>query len=413
MSNPSSPGEPGGTGRDHAAGSSAGTIWIIARREISTRIRTRAFLLSTAAILAVLIGYAALMLFAGQQGSNLRVGFTGQATAVAAPLQHSAAKLGTPVERHDIPDAATGERLLTEGQLDGLVTGAPDALNLTVHTAPNQTLQSALDGIVHQQAIDAKLAMAGIDPTDVHEDVAGARVHVRGLEPADPQRTQRLGVAMGAGALLYFFLIMFGQAVAQGVVEEKSGRVVELLLATIRPAQLLAGKVLGIGLVGLAQFLLIGTIGVVSAVAGGVLSLPAAALGGTLLWSVLWFLLGFFLFATVLAAAASLVSRQEDLQSVVTPVMMVLVVPFVIGAALLPSEPDSTAGAVLSMVPGFSPVLMPMRTALGVATSWECVLAVALNAAALAFLLRIGGRVYRNAVLRTGARVKLADAVRR
>ena len=356
------------------------TVRILARREITSRIRTRAFLLSTAAILAVLVGYAALMLLVGQHGSALRVGFTGQATAVATPLQHSAAELGVHVQRRDIPDQATGERLLADGRLDGLVTGAPDALGLVVRSEPNQALRTALDGIVHQQAIDAELAMAGIDPTDVHEDVAGARVQVRSLEPADPQLAQRLGMAMGAGALLYFFLIMFGQAVAQGVVEEKSGRVVELLLATVRPTQLLAGKVLGIGLVGLVQFVVIGGIGLAAAIAAGVLSLPSAALAGTLLWSVLWFLLGFFLYATVLAAAASLVSRQEDLQSVVTPVMMVLVVPFVIGAALLPNEPDSTVGAALSLVPGFSPVLLPMRTALGVAEPWECALAVLLNA---------------------------------
>jgi len=388
------------------------TVRILARREITSRIRTRAFLLSTAAILAVLVGYAALMLLVGQHGSALRVGFTGQATAVATPLQHSAAELGVHVQRRDIPDQATGERLLADGRLDGLVTGAPDALGLVVRSEPNQALRTALDGIVHQQAIDAELAMAGIDPTDVHEDVAGARVQVRSLEPADPQLAQRLGMAMGAGALLYFFLIMFGQAVAQGVVEEKSGRVVELLLATVRPTQLLAGKVLGIGLVGLVQFVVIGGIGLAAAIAAGVLSLPSAALAGTLLWSVLWFLLGFFLYATVLAAAASLVSRQEDLQSVVTPVMMVLVVPFVIGAALLPNEPDSTVGAALSLVPGFSPVLLPMRTALGVAEPWECALAVLLNAAALLVLLRLGGRIYSNAVLRTGARVKLADALR-
>lgn len=388
------------------------TVRILARREITSRIRTRAFLLSTAAILAVLVGYAALMLLVGQHGSALRVGFTGQATAVATPLQHSAAELGVHVQRRDIPDQATGERLLADGRLDGLVTGAPDALGLVVRSEPNQALRTALDGIVHQQAIDVELAMAGIDPTDVHEDVAGARVQVRSLEPADPQLAQRLGMAMGAGALLYFFLIMFGQAVAQGVVEEKSGRVVELLLATVRPTQLLAGKVLGIGLVGLVQFVVIGGIGLAAAIAAGVLSLPSAALAGTLLWSVLWFLHGFFLYATVLAAAASLVSRQEDLQSVVTPVMMVLVVPFVIGAALLPNEPDSTVGAALSLVPGFSPVLLPMRTALGVAEPWECALAVLLNAAALLVLLRLGGRIYSNAVLRTGARVKLADALR-
>ncbi|MCA1225709.1 ABC transporter permease [Saccharopolyspora sp. 6M] len=393
--------------------SPARTVWLVARREVNTRIRTRSFLLSTAAILVILIGYAGLMFFIGQQSGSTKIGFTGQATAVATPLRSTAARLGTTVESSRIPDRATGERLVADGELDGLVTGAPDALHLVVRGEPDSAVRTALDEVVRQQALDAQLAMAGLEPADVHQVLAGAHVDVRTLEPADPQRDQRLGVAVGAGMLLYFFLIMFGQAVAQGVVEEKTSRVVEILLSTIRPAQLLAGKVLGIGLAGLAQFVLIGGIGLAAAMGSGVLALPSTALAGTLVWTLVWFLLGFYLYATVLAAAASLVSRQEDLQSVVSPVIMVLVVPFLVGVTVLAQDPESRLGAALSLVPGFSPVLMPMRTALGVAEPWECVVSVLLGVAALLVLLRLGGRIYANAVLRTGARVKLTEALRR
>lgn len=389
------------------------TVWTVARREVNTRIRTRSFLISTAAILAILIGYAALMFFIGQQGATSKIGFTGQATAVATPFERTAARLGATIESTRIPDQATGEQLVADGELDGLVAGAPDALNLIVRTAPDSGVRTALDEVVRQQALDAELAMAGLEPADVHAVLAGAHVDVRTLEPDDPQRGQRLGMAVGAGMLLYFFLIMFGQAVAQGVVEEKTSRVVEILLSTIRPTQLLAGKVLGIGLAGLAQFVLIGGIGLAAAVGSGVLALPSAALLGTMLWALVWFLLGFYLYATVLAAAASLVSRQEDLQGVVTPVIMLLVIPFIVGLTVLPSDPESSLGAVLSLIPGFSPVLMPMRTALGVAAPWESAVAVLLSIAALAGLLRLGGRIYANAILRTGARVKLTDALRR
>ncbi|MCX2729041.1 ABC transporter permease [Saccharopolyspora sp. NFXS83] len=389
------------------------TVWTVARREVNTRIRTRSFLISTGAILAILVGYAALMFFIGQQGATSKIGFTGQATAVATPFERTAARLGTTIESTRIPDQATGEELVADGELDGLVAGAPDSLNLIVRSAPDSGVRTALDEVVRQQALDAELAMAGLEPADVHAVLAGAHVDVRTLEPDDPQRGQRLGMAVGAGMLLYFFLIMFGQAVAQGVVEEKTSRVVEILLSTIRPTQLLAGKVLGIGLAGLAQFVLIGGIGLAAAVGSGVLVLPSAALLGTMLWALVWFLLGFYLYATVLAAAASLVSRQEDLQSVVTPVIMLLVIPFIVGLTVLPNDPESSLGAVLSLVPGFSPVLMPMRTALGVAAPWESAVAVLLSIAALAGLLRLGGRIYANAILRTGARVKLTDALRR
>jgi ABC-2 type transport system permease protein len=387
-------------------------VWLVARREIIARVRTRAFVLGTAAIIALLGGYAALMVVIGQNGGNTTVGFTGQATAVAAPLQSASTSLGAPITVQDIGDPADGERRVRDGELDALVTGAPDALNVVVKSEPSTRLRAALDTVMRQQALDAELAKIGVNPSEVRSAAVGAQAHVTSLERADPQREERLGLAMASGILLYMFLIMSGQAVAQGVVEEKSSRVVELLLSTIRPTRLLTGKVLGIGLAGLLQFVIIAAAGLTATTATGLLTLPSAAVLGSIIWALVWFVLGFFCYATVLAAAASLVSRQEELQGVVTPVIMILVVPFVIGISILPNNPESTLGAVLSLVPGFSPVLMPMRIALNVAAPWEVAASLVLTLATVVGLLWLGGRIYSNAVLRNGARVKLSDALR-
>ena len=385
----------------------AHTVWLVARREIITRVRSRAYALGTLAAIIVMGGYAVLTLFLGH--STATVGFTGQSTAVAEPLERVAHSLGSPVETRDVPDLPSGASELREGELDALLSGAPDALTVTVRRDLDPTLKTALDTVVQQQALDAQLAQAGLTPADVHATVNGAHVAVTSLEPGDPQHAQRLALAMGAGVLLYFFLIIAGQAVAQGVVEEKSSRVVELLLSTIRPAELLAGKVIGIGLTALLQFAVLSGIGLAAALASGT-TLPPVALAGTLMWAVLWFLLGFFFYATILAAAASLVSRQEELNNVVTPVIMALVVPFVIGLSLLPQNPENAVARVLSLLPGFGPVLMPMRIALNVAAPWEIALSLALTLAATAALLRLAGRIYSRAVLHTGARLKLTDA---
>ncbi|GAA2783532.1 ABC transporter permease [Saccharopolyspora taberi] len=385
-------------------------VWLVARREIATRVRTRSFVLGTLAIIVVLALYVAAMLFVG--GSGTRVGFVGQATAVAPQLRTIAGERGQDVEPREIAGQAEGEALVRDGELDALVVGAPDSLRLIVEERADPELKGALDSVVQRQALDAHLAESGQDPATVHAAVDSAHVLVTGLAPADPQLGQRLALAMAAGILLYMFLIFTGQQVAQGVVEEKSSRVVELLLSTIRPAQLLTGKVLGIGLTGLLQFAIITGVGLAAAGAAGALSVPTGSLVGTLCWTVAWFVLGYFSYATVLAAAASLVSRQEDLQGVLTPVIMLLVVPFVLAVTVLPGDPDSSAAAVMSLVPGFSPVLMPMRTALGVAAAWEIAVALAVTLAAIGVLLRVGGRIYGNAVLRTGARVRLAEALK-
>ena len=130
--------------------------------------------------------------------------------------------------------------------------------------------------------------------------------------PPSPKHNQQIVLGIVAGILIYLALMLNGQAVAQGVVEEKSSRVVELLLATVRPWQLMAGKVVGIGIVGLIQVAVIGVAGVVAGFATGSLSIQASAAAGTIIWLVVWFLLGFVAYALAFAAVAALVSRQED-----------------------------------------------------------------------------------------------------
>lgn len=402
-----------GTGQqDTGKVGSARTVWLVARRELDTRVRTRSFVIGTLVMVLIVAGYPALMFFIGQSTGTTTVGFTGRAAAVVQPAEKAAESMGETVEGREITDAASGRRQIREGELDALVTGTPGALELVVEDEPDEQLRAALNAVAQQQALNAELARAGLDPAEVNTAVASARVAVTTLDPVDRQQGQRLALAMAAAFLLYFMLIGSGQMVAQGVVEEKSSRVVEILLSTIRTSQLLAGKVLGIGLTGLLQFLVIGVVGMVATTTAGLMTLPSAALAGTLVWALVWFLLGFFFYATIMAAGASLVSRQEDLQGVVTPIIMLLIAPFLVGVSILPGNPESSIGAVLSLVPGFSPVLMPMRIALGVAAPWEIVVSIVLTVLATSALLWLGGRVYSNAVLRTGARVKLTEALR-
>jgi ABC-2 type transport system permease protein len=210
--------------------------------------------------------------------------------------------------------------------------------------------------------------------------------------------------------LLFFSLSGYGSLVATGVVEEKQSRVVELLLATITPWQLLAGKVIGLGAVGLLQLVILSSIAGLGAAAAGLLVLPGAALG-MFVMVVLWYLLGFFLYASLYAAVGSTVSRQEELQSVVAPMIFLLLIPFILTVNLLPSDPRNGLAAVLSFVPFFSQTVMPARYALGVASLGEVLVAAALAAATIVVVVRVAGRIYRNSVLRTGARVSLREAL--
>lgn len=386
-------------------------VLLVGRREFVSRVRTRSFVIGTIVIIALIAGYVLLQTTLFSQNNRDRVGLTGQATVLGQPLKQTAEALGQQVEIQDVASVDQGAGLVRDGDLDALVSGAPDALRVTVKDDLDEPLRAALNSIVQQQVLDAQLAEAGLDPRQVRQNMAAVTVEVNSLEPADPQRGERLAVGLMIAFLLYFSLAGFGSTVAQGVVEEKASRVVEVLLATIRPWQLLTGKILGIGAVGLLQILIIGTVGAGLATATDVLTVPSVAFSAVAIGA-LWYLLGFLLYATVFAASGSLVSRQEDAQSVISPTMMVIMIAFVAGFSLLAQDPTSSTVAVMSLIPPFAPILMPSRMVLGVAPTWQVLLAVLLALAATAALIWLGGRVYANAVLRTGARVKLRDALR-
>ncbi|MGH3862878.1 ABC transporter permease [Actinokineospora sp.] len=397
------------TGRELSA---SRTVWLVARRELNTRLRTKSFLIGTAISLAVLIGFVLMQstLFAGE--STSRVGLSGQATSIAGRLAAEAEAASFSVRTSTVDDLASGEAMVADGELDVLVSGAPSALRVLVRENLDEDLRKALNTLVQEQVLRAQLAaVEDLDPDQVLATVADATIDVRALGPSDPNHDQRLAVALVIVAMLYMALLLYATMVAQGVVEEKSSRVVEILLATVRPWQLLLGKVLGLGLVGLTQFAVIGTVGLVLATATDVLTITGAATG-TLVWGLVWYLLGYLFYATVFASAGSLVSRQEETQAVLLPVTMVLVLAFVVGFGLLSRAPSGTATTVLSLVPPFAPILMPGRIALDAVAGWQIALAMALTLVSVAGLAWIGGRVYAGAALRTGARLKLRDALR-
>ena len=227
-------------------------------------------------------------------------------------------------------------------------------------------LQHSLDVLAGQVAFNPQISRLGGDPAQVQAalsvGIGQGRVAAAARRPTTASSWRS---ASPSAILIYLALLTTGQLVAQGVVEEKATRVVELLLATIRPWQLMAGKVLGIGVLGLIQVAVIAGFGLGAALATGALSLSLSAAGGTIVWLVVWFVLGFLMYALAFAGAAALVSRQEDAQSVVLPIMMLLIVGYVIGISVLPADPGSGFVEMLSVIPVFAPTLMPMRLAIG------------------------------------------------
>ena len=230
------------------------------------------------------------------------------------------------------------------------------------------------------------------------------------VEPVDPDRDAKAGIAFFAILILYGQLLTYGYWVAAGVVEEKSSRVIEVLLATIRPKDLLAGKLIGIGLLGLGQLLIIAALGLALAAVTGAVDVDGALISAVAL-SVFWFVLGYAFYSAAFAVAGAMVPRQEELQSSTTPLTLLILISLFLGFAVN-ANPEGTLAHVCAFIPTTAPVTMPGRIVLGAAPAWEIVASIAVMV-----LSTLGADPARRADLRrggarTGTAVKLRDALR-
>jgi ABC-2 type transport system permease protein len=383
---------------------SAALVRLIASREISARVRDKNFIISSIVIIVLLVGTLGLQVVLNSGSDTTRVGVGGD-PALEAAIQAQGKALDVDVTVKALDDEDAARAAIEDDDVDGvLIAEEGQQPELLVEQSAGGSLQAVVQGAVAQLSLSEQLASVGISALEV------PAVSVTALDPQADQDGQRVVVAIIGIGVLYGLLILFGQFVAQGVVEEKASRVVELLLATMRPWQLLAGKVVGLGLLGLAQIVVITVVGVTGALAFDLVDIPGD-LVGTAVGVVAWFVLGYAFYASIFAAAASLVSRQEDLGTVVMPTTLVLVVAFVIGIQAA-SDPSGTLAVVTSYIPGVSPLVMPVRQAAGDVAVWEIALSVVLMLVAIGLIVRLGGRIYAGALLRTSGKTKIRDALR-
>jgi ABC-2 type transport system permease protein len=239
---------------------------------------------------------------------------------------------------------------------------------------------------------------------------SGLQVPVDALQPTNPKATQDRVVGLAVGILLFIVLGLYGSQVAQGVVEEKATRIMEILLATVRPSRLLAGKIVGIGLVGLLQLAIVAAATLVAVAVTNVVTTPALEAAAVLGYLV-WFVLGFLLYSAGYATLAALVSRPEEVQGAVVPMAVFPIASYLL-AYLALANPTSPIVAVASVLPPFAPILMAVRMSGGDVPAWQVGLALALTVAAIVGLTWLAGRVYANSAMRIGARVRFVDAFR-
>ncbi|MFN3543169.1 MAG: ABC transporter permease [Rhodococcus sp. (in: high G+C Gram-positive bacteria)] len=389
-------------------------VSLIAKREFTVQVMKKSFVISNVIILAVIVGgIIAFSIFSGS-GDEERdvVGIAGD-QSIAAVVEATGDAVGSPVEVREVADAAAARSGVESGDLDVALVpdGTAGAYTAVTESDLTGTLRAVVEGSVATQATNTALAQQGVDQNELGAATSAATVTVDAIDPPDPEAGQRTALALSAVFLLYAQIIGFGMYVAMGVVEEKSSRVVELLLSTVRPLQLLWGKILGIGAVGILQLALYGIAGVGAGLGTGVLTVTGAAVS-VFAATLAWFILGFAFFAVLYAAGGSMVSRQEDVNSTTMP-LLILIMAMFFAAFYSVSDPDSTLANTLSWIPPFSAIMMPLRIAAGVTSPVQIVGSAVLMIVTTAILAMGAAKIYQRSILRIGKTVSWKEAFAR
>lgn len=385
-------------------------VSMVAGREMAERIRSKALLVTTVITILVVIAAVVLPQIIFDETEQFSLGVVGAPpSGFEAALTVAAVGRELEVEVTSFDSLIDAEQALESGDIDAVADF--DAGELVVSELPDGSLEAAISSSLQQSQFLQRLEEAGVDPAQA----------LRLLEPTEPLTVRSLNdqsqeeletgfITSGIGViLLLLFITMYGQWVLTGVLEEKSNRVVEVLLATLEPWQLLAGKVMGIGLLGLGQLVLLALVGYSAALVTGIAEIPAVAYGAAAAVFV-WFVLGFAFYSVAYGTAGALVSRQEDAQSAATPVVMLIMASYFASFLVILPDPNSFWARLISIVPPFSPIAMPARIGVGQVAWWEFALAIVLMIGATVVMIRLAARVYAGGLLRTGARVKLREA---
>ncbi|MGD0998429.1 MAG: ABC transporter permease [Thermoleophilia bacterium] len=387
------------------------TVWLVARREIDERLRSRYIRIVTALSVVLVVAVIVAPSLFHKAAKPATVGLLyPSAQALAPELQRAAIASGVKVRLSDLMSASVAQAQLRQKTLDVALMVTSGQAVAEVRQDIDPTLRAVLQAVVSEEHLRESLAANGLSPTAVAQALTPTPLSVAVLQPAPPDQAAHALAAIIAGVLLYMTIMLYGQAVATGVAQEKTSRTAEVLLAVVRPSRLLAGKVLGIGLVGFAQIGLTVAAGLIANAAVQRAQIPSTV--WVLLPSILlWFLLGFTLYAFACAAAGALVARQEELAFVTMPITMLLVVSFLLTYVAVGS-PGALWLTVLSFVPPMAPVLMPVRIALTHVPVWQIALSVALTIAAAVLVAATAARIYSFALVRGGAKLSWGEALR-
>jgi ABC-2 type transport system permease protein len=387
------------------------TTRLVIEREIRERLQGRlTWVLTAVTALGVVLLIVIPALVHGSGGSTTIGLVGGRAQGLRPTLEATATTARVRINLVDVPSTAVAQEEVKRGSLDVALTVAPASAVAEVKENLSPTIAALLRSTLTEAHLHDVLGGAGVPEGTIKAALTPVTLSTSAISPQPPDQSARRVAALVAGILLYISLGVYVAAVANGVAQEKTSRTAEVLLGAVRPRQLLAGKVVGIGLIGLVQLGIVVIAGLIANAAVQGVKIPHTV------WvllpsSLLFFLLGYAFYAFAMAAAGALVARQEEVQLMTLPLALPVIAGYLLVFAAIAS-PTAWWIQLLSFFPPLTPVVMPARIALGHVAAWEIVLAVLVMLGSTAAVARVAARIYAAGLVRGGARPSWRTALR-
>jgi ABC-2 type transport system permease protein len=423
---------------------------LVARREYRERIRTRGFLITTVMIPLIMGGLVCGTIFVGSKTVvDTQIAVVSSDTQLALDLQAELERRqqaqedialqmqshpATPVRPKRQPrilvtamDSGPGTRAeldsdLESGDLDGYLWITPAAspagrptFVYTSRSGASSSIKSTLADALHQVLLREQLAHRGVVAAEVDTMLQPVTIAAAQGVSHDDRESAMVGVSV-LFFVMYLVIMLYGMNVARSIIEEKTSRIFEVLLATIRPEAMMAGKIVGVGSVGLTQVgIWLAAIFVLAASLSGVHlfgdTLHVALTAPQVIFFFVFFILGYAFYSSIAAALGAMTNSEQELQQLNMFLVLPLLFCFVMLGPLL-TTPDSTAARVLALIPPFTPLIMYLRVCLGHPALWEVVLSLVLTLASIYGIIWVTSRIYRIGVLMYGKRPTLPEILR-
>ncbi|HEX9201979.1 MAG TPA: ABC transporter permease, partial [Acidobacteriaceae bacterium] len=417
-------------------------VWLIAHREYIERIRTRGFLITTIMIPLIMAGFAFGSIFLGSKAPNdVHIAVVSSDTQLALDLQaellrqqqqkdesDAEAELH-PASSHqekapariivDAMDAGPGTRAeldqeLESKELDGYLwitpatsPGGRPTFAYTPRSSSSTSVKNTLASALGKVLIREQLAHRGVVAADADTMLQPVVVVASHGSRSDDRESAEISVSV-LFFVMYLVIMLYGMNVARSIIEEKTSRIFEVMLATVRPEAMMAGKIIGVGSVGLTQVgiwlgavLLLAATSVAVHLGGDTIHMSLSA--AQVIFFFVYFILGYLFYASIAAALGAMTNSEQELQQLNMFLVLPLLFCFVMLGTLL-TTPDGTLARVLALVPPFTPLLMYFRVSLGNPAAWEVALSLLLTSISICAIIWVTSRIYRIGVLMYGKR---------